>query len=270
MNIAIVYFSATGITKKISSQIATVLESEGNSVDLTNIIKPDKRKSQIDFSEFDACIFGFPVFGGRPPVVVEEWLSTLDGKNLKCSMFFTYGARALEWAHQITYYLLTRANFQVVLSAEFIGRHSFNIAEGWSLAEDRPNALDLNVATEFARQSIIRFQKPIEFKIDLTAFTYKPLEVSETTGSWAKFYPSREEEECSMCYLCEKECPTGSFDAKEGKSNRKSCITCMHCVIICPDQVIKIGNVSKLYKRFMKHFRLTEEIVKQKRSKIIL
>ena len=50
--------------------------------------------------------------------------------HFKCSMFFTYGARDLEWAHQVTFHLLSQANFRVVLSDEFIGSHSFNVAEG--------------------------------------------------------------------------------------------------------------------------------------------
>ena len=116
MNIGIFYFSATGITEKIANHIAVIVRKEGNKVKQKNIITPESRRNVIDFLEFDACIFGFPVFGGRPPIIAEEWMSTLEGKNLKCSMFFTYGARDLEWAHQVTYYLLRKANFKVVLS----------------------------------------------------------------------------------------------------------------------------------------------------------
>lgn len=269
MNLAIFYFSATGITDTISKHIAKNLEREGNSVKLTNIITPDSRQFEWDFSEFDACFFGFPVYAGRPPSVAEDWMRTLDGKNLKCSMFFTYGARDLEWAHQTTYYLLTKANFQVVLSAEFIGEHSFNVANGWSLAENRPNQLDFDTATEFALQSIIRFQEESKFNIDLLNYSYKPIKIKETTNSFAKFYPSRGKADCSMCYLCENECPVNAFDALSGETNRNLCITCMHCVTICPDKVIHVEEVSQLFKRFAHHFGLTRDIVKQKRSKII-
>lgn len=81
MNIGIFYFSATGITETISNHIAMILEREGNSVKEINIITPDSRQSRVDFLEYDACFFGFPVFGGRPPTVAEEWMSTLDGRN---------------------------------------------------------------------------------------------------------------------------------------------------------------------------------------------
>ena len=269
MNFAIFYFSATGVTKTISNHIAAILEAEGNNVKLTNIITPETRQSQFDFSEFDACMFGFPVFGGRPPTVAEKWMKTLKGRNLKCSMFFTYGARDLEWAHQTTYYLLTQANFQVVLSAEFIGKHSFNVAKGCSLAEDRPNQLDFDIATEFALQSITRFQKDSKFNIDLSDFTYKRKRIRKITGPFAIFYPSRSKDDCSMCYLCEKECPVEAFDATSGETNRKLCIMCMHCVTICPDKVIHVGDASQFFENFMKQTGLTEDIVDQKRSKII-
>jgi flavodoxin/ferredoxin len=268
MKIGIFYFSATGVTEIISNHISAVLEKEGNSVKLTNILLPEKRQIQHDFLKFDACMFGFPVFGGRPPIVVEEWISVLDGKNQKCSMFFTYGARDLEWAHQVTYYLLTHANFRVRLSAEFIGRHSFNVADGFSLAENRPNQSDLEVASRFAIESLTRFQKENEFYVDLSDFTYKQLEYKEWEGEWAKFYPSRIKKDCSMCFLCEKECPTKAFDAVSGKTNKIKCIVCMHCVTICPDEVIHTSEVSQIFQEFLKRFGLNKDIIKNKRSKI--
>jgi len=61
MKFGIIYFSATGITEAISNHIASILERDGNSAILINIITPESRESQFDFLEFDACIFGFPV-----------------------------------------------------------------------------------------------------------------------------------------------------------------------------------------------------------------
>ena len=147
MNIGIFYFSATGVTEIISNHIAKILEGEGHSVVRVNIITPESRQSPVEFSEFDAFMFGFPVFGGRPPTIAEEWMKTLDGKNQKSSMFFTYGARDLEWAHQVTYYLLTQAKFQVVLSAEFIGKHSFNVSHSRSLLKASYSQLAIRVSS---------------------------------------------------------------------------------------------------------------------------
>jgi flavodoxin/ferredoxin len=270
MNIGIFYFSATGITDKVANHISIVLEKEGHSITQKNIITPVSRQITIDFLEFDACFFGFPVFGGRPPTVAEEWMRTLEGKNKKCSMFFTYGARDLEWAHQTTYYLLTQANFRVVLSAEIIGAHSYNVGKGWSLAKDRPNQFDFDVATNFALASIKGFNEDILFDMDLTNYVYEPREIEENEGSFAIFYPYRIKNDCSMCYLCENECPVEAFNAKSGTPDKKLCMQCMHCITICPDEVLHIGNVSQIFQEiFVDKLGLTEEVVRKKKSKII-
>jgi len=270
MNIGVFYFSATGITELISKHIAMILEWEGHEVKLFNIITPKSRKPDIDFLKFDACFFGFPVFGGRPPTVVDDWMRTLNGKGIKCSMFFTYGARDLEWAHQVTYYLLTQAKFHVVLSAEFIGKHSFSVAEGWSLAENRPNQSDFDMASKFALESLTRFQEDTVFSIDLTCFSYHPKVIKESSGVWAHFYPSRGGRECCICYSCENECPVSAFDAETGEVNRNSCLACMHCVTICPDQIIHIGSeAGSVLKQFFDRWGLTREKVKSEKSKII-
>jgi flavodoxin/Pyruvate/2-oxoacid:ferredoxin oxidoreductase delta subunit len=268
MKIGIFYFSATGITELIAKHITAVLEKENHSVQSKNFLTPHNRLNTIDFLEYDFIFFGFPVFGGRPPSIAEDWMTNIDGKNKKCSMFFTYGARDLEWAHQITYYLLTQSNFQIVLSAEFIGRHSFNLA-GWSLAEDRPNKEDLAVATKFALDSLSRFQNNSQFEIDLSHFSYKPKIQKIIRGEWAKFYPFRESEECSLCNLCENQCPTGAFSAKTGTVNKQLCIHCMHCLSICPDKVIKTGDVSAIFSQFRRRLGLTKDFVDHKVSKIL-
>ena len=72
-----------------------------------------------------------------------------------------------------------------------------------------------------------------------------------------------------MCYLCEEECPVSAFDADSGETNRKLCITCMHCVTICPDKVVHISDVSQLLKQFIDRLGLTEDKVDRKKSRII-
>ena len=73
-----------------------------------------------------------------------------------------------------------------------------------------------------------------------------------------------------MCRDCETECPTRAFDADTGLSDPGSCIECMRCVYICPDEVIKVDERMKgAYKDFLAYCHLTEEMMNAKRSKII-
>jgi Fe-S-cluster-containing hydrogenase component 2 len=73
-----------------------------------------------------------------------------------------------------------------------------------------------------------------------------------------------------MCLRCENECPNEAFDADAGLSDPATCIECMHCVYICPDEVVKADErMEGVYQDFLKDWHLTEEIMQAKRSKII-
>ena len=71
------------------------------------------------------------------------------------------------------------------------------------------------------------------------------------------------------CYR-ESECPSQSFDADTGLSDPESCIECMHCVYICPDEVLKVDERMKdAYDSFLANWYLTEEMMNAKKSRII-
>jgi ferredoxin len=268
MRIGIFYFSATGITRAYAHHMCEELSQEKeDTIHVTNILSFENRSLNVDFGEYDACIFGFPVYKGRLPIVVEEWLRSVEGAQIPCSMFFTYGGRDLEYANHITYYLLTKNNFTVLLSAEFVGAHSFNVAKGWSMAGDRPNEGDYKVATRFAKKSRELFSCPERFSIDLTHFEYHPEKKEGINGPFSIFLPSKRRKSCQLCYRCEKECPTHAFDVANGADPQK-CILCMHCVTICPDHVIEVGDGTELFKFFMDYCNLTEDSIKQKKSRI--
>ena len=65
--IALIYFSATGNTKKIADTIGNGLENQDNSVTRIDITSYESRKEQISLSKYDAVIFGFPIYSLRAP-----------------------------------------------------------------------------------------------------------------------------------------------------------------------------------------------------------
>ncbi len=268
MEIAVIYFSGTGVTEGYAEIIARELEHQGANVALHNITSLQKRKKSVIFEQYDALIFGFPVYGGWLPNVAESWLSGLTGTQ-RVAMYFTYGGRDLEYAHQTGFYLLSQAKFVVILSAEFLGKHSFNVAKGWNLAADRPNDQDVLVAKQFAKECFERFQKEsIRWSYDLTNFSYRLRVTKEIDGPFAIFLPSKSQD-CRMCYRCENECPTNAFNLTLGQATNGICISCMHCVFICPDEVIEVGDATKLFQHFGTQLKLTHEKVINKKSRII-
>jgi Fe-S-cluster-containing hydrogenase component 2 len=112
---------------------------------------------------------------------------------------------------------------------------------------------------------VFRLQKPFGYQQAIAAREKQP---KRTERGWTN--PVRVTEVCSMCRDCETECPTQAFDADTGLSDPGNCIECMHCLYICPDEVIEIDKRMKgVYANFLADWHLTEEMMCAKKSKII-
>ena len=272
--IALIYFSATNVTHTYAQVIRESLLDQSCNVQLFNVTSFASRQKALLIDDFDGFIFGFPVFANFAPKIINEWLPTLDGQGKRCTMFFTYGARTTAYAHFHTKLLLEQAGFQVLFSAEFLGRHSFNVG-GWRILPDRPDENDFIVARQYAALALKRFskdasavfrlQKPFGYNRAIAALK------SQEKKPWQEWtHPKRKTDKCCMCRDCETECPTQAFDADTGLSDPERCIECMHCVYICPDEVIKLDERMKdTYDGFLAFWHLTENMMNAKKSKII-
>lgn len=205
-------FPVPNVTHTYAQVMSDELRARGCTVQLFNVTGYASRQKPLPINDFDGFIFGIPVFSDFAPPVINEWLPTLDGQGKRCTLFFTYGARTTGYAHFHTKLLLERAGFQVLFSAEFLGRHSFNVG-GWRVLPDRPNAHDFSVARDYAALALERFSHdtPPVFRLQ------KPFGYDHVTASPEKRQKTREQdwtrpvriaEECSMCRDCETECPT--------------------------------------------------------------
>ena len=272
--IGLVYFSATGVTKACAEVIRDELLRLGCEAELVDVTSFAARSVDFSIDRFDGLIFGFPVYADFAPSVINEWIPTLDGRGRRCATFFTYGARTTGYAHFHTKLLLENAGFCVQFSAEFLGRHTFNVA-GWRVLPDRPDEQDFAAARQYAALAIERFSEDIPTPFHLQkpfryGMTIEQLENREkrTERGWCN--PVRVGETCSMCRRCETECPNQAFDADTGLSDPAKCIECMHCVYICPDGVLGVDErMEGVYEVFLEDWHLTEEIMRAKKSKII-
>ena len=273
-SLAIIYFSATNVTRSYTEVMRERLINLGCDVQLFDVTAYASRQEPIPTDDFDYFIFGFPVFSDFAPSVINNWLPSLQGNQKRCAMFFTFGARTTGYAHFHTKLLLEKAGFQVVLSAEFLGRHSFNVG-GWRILPDRPDQEDFAVARTYAECALERFyqedladfklQKPFAYNQAIKSLMKEP---DNNEEDW--LHPVRVTDTCSMCYDCETECPTQAFDADSGDSDPDKCIECMRCVFICPDQVIKVDpRMEEAYSGFLSYWHLTEEMMHAKKSRII-
>jgi flavodoxin len=102
MYIAILVYSQTGTTEKFASAIARECERLGHSVETTLLI-PDAHKvtpatkelrviNVPDCRQFDAVLFGSPVWGGRPTPVIKAAITQARGiENKPVVPFVTMG-----------------------------------------------------------------------------------------------------------------------------------------------------------------------------------
>ncbi len=271
MKIAIVYFSATGNTEKIAKVAKEQFIELNNVVDVINITNTSERNAFKDFSPYKAVVFGFPVYYGRAPRLIREWFRNLDGKDIKCSVFFTYGGVHVEAVHYDIKTIMNKQNFDLVASAEFLGKHTYNLA-GWKLMESRPNDDDLEIAKEFALISYKQFKEEDTGRAQFEKPKQSREEIDTMELAFKRAIPSpfREVNECSRCGTCEEVCPVNAMDKEKGKPKRKICIRCLRCVVNCPDEVLKMKDMSAQFQYMQQLFNLNEEQLRTKKSKILL
>lgn len=271
--IALIYFSATGNTKKVADAMEKYLTKLDTSVTKIDITSYESRKEQIPLSRYDAIIFGFPIYSLRAPRVCRQWIETLDGEGKKCSVFFTFGGFGKDPAHYYMKELLEERDFTLVSTAEFLAVHTFNRC-GWQAAEGRPNESDFKAIEEFTYKTLKRLTG--EDPNTICDFD-KPIYSSEQLDMAEKFrfklttqLPSRDAQNCSMCMLCEKLCPTNAMDAAKGITDPAACIACFRCIVNCPDGVLHTNDISDTWKNKLQMHNTTKEEIDQMKSKIYL
>jgi ferredoxin/flavodoxin len=271
--IAVVYFSGTGVTKSCAEAIRGELIRRGCGADLIDVTAFSSRTNPLASHAYQGFIFGAPVYADFPPRALDDWLTALKGGGKPCATFVTYGGRTPGYAQYHLYARLTQAGFRVRLCAEFLGRHTFNLA-GWNLMPDRPNDADFAVSREFAARAAARFDPadPDSFSLQ------KPFGYDQAAGTWLKTPPPSErrwgqpvrKKECSLCGACEAECPAQAMDMQSGASDPARCIECLHCLTVCPEHALQAdGHMGPFYPTFLKEWGMTEEILAHKQSRII-
>ncbi|WP_432407533.1 EFR1 family ferrodoxin [Wukongibacter sp. M2B1] len=272
MSILIPFFSATGNTKKVANVIKKKLDDSNISVTMLDITSYSRREEDIFINQYDAVIFGFPIYSMRAPRVCREWLETLDGKGMKCSVFFTYGGFGKDPAHYFMKELLEKQNFELISTAEFLGAHTFN-RSGWKAVVNRPNESDFKIARDYTMKTMERFlgndlNKLGEFEKPI----YKKSQFDQAEKyrfSLIRQLPTRNLKNCSMCGLCEKLCPVNAMDASIGTANNR-CIACFRCIANCPEGILHTNDISGSWNKKLETHRMTQEEVESLESKIYL
>ncbi|QSX05708.1 EFR1 family ferrodoxin [Sedimentibacter sp. zth1] len=232
------YFSATDTTKKIVSGIAKkISENNHSDIAINNIdfTIPKVREEQVSFTENDVVIIGVPVYGGRVPNVLLEYLNSIKGNGALAISVVVYGNRDFDDALVELKDILESDGFKVIAEGAFIGEHSFSN----TVAQNRPDEKDMLVVNDFANQIYTKITT--EDKITTPAvrgnksyIKHSKPQKKDGKNVDIKQVTPKTNSNCTDCKLCVDFCPMGSIDFNDVSKVSGICIKCGACIKKCP------------------------------------
>ena len=145
----LVYFSPTGTTQSVVRAIARGI-NPGTTEEI-DITKPAARVQPLRTSENDLLIIGVPVYMGRVPVIIRDWLNAIAARNTPAVCVVLYGNRTYEDALLELRNIVTKSGCKTIAGCAFIGEHSFSDA-AVPTAQGRPDKNDLERAEAFGKK----------------------------------------------------------------------------------------------------------------------
>jgi ferredoxin len=251
----LVCFSPTGTTRAIIQGIARgINQSNGELIDIT---KPERRKQPLQTSENELLVVGVPVYMGRVPALLSEWLHSIKARNTPAVCIVVYGNRVYDNALLELKDILTKRGCIPLACAAYIGEHSFSSLE-MPTAEGRPDGSDLNHATFFGRKINEKLLSvaSVDHISDINIPGNYPY--GGITELWSIDFITVSNE-CTQCGICAEVCPVGAIDSENSKLiDKEKCITCCACIKNCPQNARKMKTspvkdaamrLNKLYKK---------------------
>lgn len=253
----LVYFSPTGITRKVIMEVARTFNLKSVSFDLT--VHKEKKPS-LQFKKNDFVLFGIPVYSGRVPKTYLEYFEELKGEGTPAALIATYGCRAYEDALLELKTEVEQRGFKVIGAAAFPSEHSIVRSIGLS----RPKKSDMKVIADFG----VRLNRRLKQEEAFEKFNIKvPGNTPYRKYRRTSIYPKTDANLCTECGSCAKACPTGAIStADPKKTSNKKCISCLKCVRGCPQKARYVSG----FKMKIATWRLTKVCQSDKAADIFL
>ena len=246
--VKLVYFSPTGTTKAVVRGIVHGLDP--GTMEFVDITKPGARERPLRASENELLVVAVPVYMGRVPALLIDWLNSIQSHNTPTVCVVVYGNRVYDDALLELKNIVVKCGGIPVSCAAYIGEHSFSNAET-PVAKGRPDEDDLNHAEAFGQKIREKLQ---------SISSVSQLSDVHVPGT----YPYRGDsklwvvdfiavgDHCVQCGACAEACPVGAIDLHDSAMIKKEkCITCCACIKRCPQKArtMKPSSVKDAAKR---------------------
>jgi len=254
------YFSPTGTTKAVVQGISRGINQYP--AEIIDITVPDARKKPLQTSENELLIIAVPVYMGRVPALLTEWLEAIKAQKTPVVCVVVYGNRAYENALLELKDIMTKRGCKPIACAAYIGEHSFSSSET-PTAEGRPDTIDLNHAELFGRkinENLLSVSSTDHIS-DINIPGDYPY--GGVTELWSIDFIAISNE-CTQCGICAEGCPVGAIDSDHSNLiDKGKCITCCACIKNCPQnaRTIKTGPVKDAALRLNKLYKERKEPV---------
>lgn len=247
----LVWFSPTGTTKAVARAIA---EGVGpGRVESTDITSPTARKRPLRTSSEELLIIAVPVYMGRVPALLDDWLHSMEAHDTPTVCVVVYGNRAYENALLELKDVVTGQGCVPVAGAAYIGEHSFSEPDA-PVALGRPDEDDLENARAFGRRirERLRSVAAISELPEVQVPGARPY--GGVTVLWDVDF-IEVNDRCEQCGVCAETCPVGAVDPQNSAVvDQEKCITCCACIKRCPRSArsMKQGPVKEAQKRLVR------------------
>ena len=225
-----VFFSPTGTTRKLVNAFVEELSiSEKLMVDITL-----ERASQEVFSANELLVLAVPVYSGRVPSLLVDYLRSLKGNETPVVLMAVYGNAKYDDVLVELQDVIEPNGFNVIAYGLFVGEHSFS-NDSLPTAQGRPDQDDLAMAGKFAREVNAKLDQISDIasleKMDMPG--NRPYVVAKPKDLGV---PRLDADRCVDCKSCAVNCPAGAIDHETLDGDGSKCILCYACVRGCPKE----------------------------------
>ena len=238
MKAEILYFSATGTTRRIAKAVARGLACETQLLDIT----PFAARKQAFLPSADLLVLAVPVYGLRIPKPVAQFLKQLQGQSTPFAAICVYGNIRCGAAPAQLARLAQYAKLQMIAMGIMIGQHTF-ASKKFAIALGRPDETDLAKAEEFGRNIVAKLAAG-QITSPETPKSLLPANMFYWPNIGLRFVvrqPAVNKALCTRCGRCSAGCPTAAIDPLTLQIRESRCLRCGACVAVCNYKARSIG-----------------------------
>lgn len=235
----ILYFSGTGNSRYTAEMIAKITDDEV--ISMNTLIKTGSKKPHKSEKPF---VFVCPVYGGRIPPIVENYIRATRFEGTKKAYFVVCCALSPWVTVEYIEKLCAEKGFQLLGFNSVVMPQGY-VAMGTTLSAEESNQIVQeaipkikNIAEHIAAETSLEKEEPGKAMMSKVINPIMRTFMINAKG----FYSTGA---CIGCGKCVERCPTNNITIVNGKPQwGKTCTHCMACIAGCPAEAIEYGKKS--------------------------